>query len=1562
MVMAFKGGDVTSGGHRKGTTSGFVGIAWYLIEAKKNSPNPHQRRDIAFGSNFQAEDAIDAAFQMRENSELNRRVKKDVYHFGFSLPKDRESNRALETLTPVQWEAVADRAVIELGLEAHQVFWILHHDDGHQHIHMVANRVPLGGGKAWRPDHDYRRLENVARWTEQSFGLRVYQSPERGPRQRQSPRQEQEPERITPELSRSPDRDLRPDPYFDDHDSIWCLHDANEEAFVPGFGTSFDLEPSGGNPGYSGGDEPFIPGFGTFSGMAPSGGDPGYSGEEDRLPFIPGAEGGPRSLEEEPFGLGDRERPDESFRDPGRLLIEPLTNFFPPEEMPEPPKSRLYRRPSRPWAGSMGSTREWRNDSGRPTKRSNKEFRALRASKVLTFWDDTAPAFRQALSWQDLGERLAAQVFHIEPATTHRNGLVLCYSNGTRKALSKVHPTLSGPKLAERYGESWETFLGRGVRISAPEPPVDEELTVDKLIRRIQAHHAVWTLDIAERHARPYPNGEQVVEKLQSYRHMVTLEDLDDGYEHNGRNMVVDLQNGGQYTTTYIMDLEDAVFEDCDVLDRQTGFSVGVSTTLDLGPDHRKLVRAATEDGGLFLIQGPPGSGKTTAAQAIVDSYQAAGYDAVGASVTGKAAQGLRDATTMDVRTIASWKKTWKKAQQGPAPERPSLILVDEASMLSLEDLQTLTRQAVHANSKLVLMGDVLQLPPVGAGDPFRRLQDDFGYFRLTEIHRQQVPWMRSVTKSLVDGGFLVAGTEPEQREQGRAEIEKAVATYHKQDRIHFLEDPEQALAALSLHWWETTHEQPERSAIMMAYRNEDAAALNTHVRALRRDRGELGESVAVFSKDFATGDRILFRRNEYRAVRSLVAKERPDGGERLEPGDPVAVYNGSLGDVTGVTPELIQVRLDSGAHIAFDPREYADVDYGYAVSIHKAQGITVDHAFFMADRHVHGNAFLVAASRHRHDLQIYVPQNRVKDVETLSDLASTFTAPDLVRDIVDINILSAGKRSEKAGGSWESEVDELMKVFARCRDVPPTIHQLKDAEARIDRLREGILPELAAGRADTVPATPGRQLDLARLTEKLDQYVRQHVAATAVEASVHGLDEQYLEAVERYRALPEPRFLPTPESLSLAADRRLSLPDRLPEPLAEKIRKLEDFAHTYHQASSHLNDTFFLADRNIDGNAFLVGASGHRTNIHIYVPRDQVAGPQDLTELASKFSPPDLIRDTLELHKEPAPDGMETFPRKLRRKMAPPKPATQEDVLHIRWWNRARAAEDRLKEARTVADVHALALKYLEEPEKLTPEQLAAWTDKAAETARHLESLTFLPLEPREAVAAFERQLDAGISTRQEGDLPETLRAAALLHRLDKLHVDMSETAGRIAEIDREISTDRTGFPASAEEQRNLREHFRRTALAVDRLPTRRKIMQNMAETGLRLPPEQRATLPQPVRAALSQIEAEHRASEARRLAQYHQALAEVGKLTGRVMLSQVGQMLLPRQVRKVVSLFNAVQGVRREGPQYLVHRLTPAPVKTAMSIVKTLQASPTEGRSPGRVQTQSRNRGYER
>src|SRR6185369_17378625 len=114
-------------------------------------------------------------------------------------------------------------------------------------------------------------------------------------------------------------------------------------------------------------------------------------------------------------------------------------------------------------------------------------------------------------------------------------------------------------------------------------------------------------------------------------------------------------------------------------------------------------------------------------------------------------------------------------------------------------------------------------------------------------------------------------------------------------------------------------------SRIILTHTNDEVQALNLLARERMLDSGSLGEQVAIKTERgermFATGDRILFLQNE----RGL------------------GVKNGSLGRVESVSAARMAVLLDDGRSVGFDLKDYNHIDHGYAATIHKAQGMTVD-------------------------------------------------------------------------------------------------------------------------------------------------------------------------------------------------------------------------------------------------------------------------------------------------------------------------------------------------------------------------------------------------------------------------------------------------------------------------------------------------------------------------------------------------------------------------------------------------------------------------------------------
>ena len=114
--------------------------------------------------------------------------------------------------------------------------------------------------------------------------------------------------------------------------------------------------------------------------------------------------------------------------------------------------------------------------------------------------------------------------------------------------------------------------------------------------------------------------------------------------------------------------------------------------------------------------------------------------------------------------------------------------------------------------------------------------------------------------------------------------------------------------------------------------------------------------------RNFCVGDRIIFLRNEHS----------------------LGVRNGSLGTVENINRGGITVKLDKGDRVAIDTSMYKDFDHGYAATVHKTQGSTLDHTFVLGSRHFDKHTSYVAMSRHRENVTMYYAKEDFKNLEDL--------------------------------------------------------------------------------------------------------------------------------------------------------------------------------------------------------------------------------------------------------------------------------------------------------------------------------------------------------------------------------------------------------------------------------------------------------------------------------------------------------------------------------------------------------------------------------------------------
>ncbi|MEA1842793.1 Ti-type conjugative transfer relaxase TraA [Agrobacterium tumefaciens] len=385
-----------------------------------------------------------------------------------------------------------------------------------------------------------------------------------------------------------------------------------------------------------------------------------------------------------------------------------------------------------------------------------------------------------------------------------------------------------------------------------------------------------------------------------------------------------------------------------------SGPSAASDPSAGLSDEQRHAIAHITGPERIAAVVGFAGAGKSTMLAAAREAWEAQGYQVHGAALAGKAAEALEESSGIESRTLASWSYSWDHGRD--LIGRGDVFVIDEAGMVGSRQLARFIGEAEERGAKIVLVGDHEQLQAIGAGAPFRAIAEQIGHVELSGIRRQRHDWQRQASVA-----FATHKTA------------EGLAAYRDHGAIHFAESREEAMAQIVRDYLADSEKRADGTRVAMAHRRADVRALNAAIRSelqnrqrLERshglsacaDRGD-GEDVGerVFQTNngkraFAAGDRIIF----------------------LENNRDLRVKNGMLGTVEHVEPGKIIARLDGrgGDSVSIPMDSYQAIDHGYATTIHKNQGATVDRAFVLASSTMDRHLTYVAMTRHRDGVQLY--------------------------------------------------------------------------------------------------------------------------------------------------------------------------------------------------------------------------------------------------------------------------------------------------------------------------------------------------------------------------------------------------------------------------------------------------------------------------------------------------------------------------------------------------------------------------------------------------------------
>jgi conjugative relaxase-like TrwC/TraI family protein len=493
------------------------------------------------------------------------------------------------------------------------------------------------------------------------------------------------------------------------------------------------------------------------------------------------------------------------------------------------------------------------------------------------------------------------------------------------------------------------------------------------------------------------------------------------------------------------------------------------------------VAQLTTSGNAVEVFVAAAGTGKTFCLDAARDAWTRSGHHVLGTALAATAAAQLQAQAAIPSDTIAL--RALQLADGSLSLDQHSVLVVDEAAMVGTRQLGMLLDRAQGAGAKVVLVGDPKQLNAIHAGGLLNGLAQRMSTVTLEENRRQHEAWERDALAQLRAG-----------------DIDTALARYEEHGRIVTAPTAIDLRNRMTADWYAATLAGDR--VVMLAERRYDVDDLNRRARHHYTAAGRLsGPVLDIEGRVFQAGDRVLCLRNDRK----------------------VGVHNGTLGTVSLVDPDrrVVTIRTDAGTRHEVPPR-YLDaghLTHGYALTIHKSQGLTVDRCLVLGSDTLDHNAGYTALSRGRAENRIYLhdaapdPEAHARSLEQKQPrevLAGALARDRTDRLAIDHQRLAPGREPLR---------EELRRLhtervpLARVRDrMPPS---RRDDIIALTRERAQLAEQAARQRADL----DGIRVGIRHRRERLDQRVSAERRVEHTNGQLADVDRALQEAKAAQRA-----------------------------------------------------------------------------------------------------------------------------------------------------------------------------------------------------------------------------------------------------------------------------------------------------------------------------------------------------------------------------------------------------------------------------------------------------------
>jgi Ti-type conjugative transfer relaxase TraA len=378
----------------------------------------------------------------------------------------------------------------------------------------------------------------------------------------------------------------------------------------------------------------------------------------------------------------------------------------------------------------------------------------------------------------------------------------------------------------------------------------------------------------------------------------------------------------------------------------------------------------------LSLVNGKPGTGKSYLMGSVRQYYEDQKAHVLGCAPSGKAAIELQQGAGIKSSTIDSL--LFAIEEKRIKLNSDTVLVCDETGMVGIRKLSKLLSYVEAANSKLIIVGDFQQLQAVEAGNSFYNLIKKIGTFELNDIQRQK----EQVDRDNIDK--IAAG-----------KMHDVLDNLHERGLLH-VERSNISCKAKLIDDWYITFNQNQEESVILATTKSNVYQLNMLAREKMLQNSKLLGLPAIFKNQdeqrlsLQAGERVMFRKNSYQ----------------------IGVQNGLTGTVTQVNQinsdnVNVKVKLHDGRLISFNSEFYNSIDYGYAATVHKSQGMTVDNAYiFMSDDFINKNLSYVQNSRSRNPPKLYAAYEYEQEnayIKAIADKSNKSSYKHQLDEVVEV-------------------------------------------------------------------------------------------------------------------------------------------------------------------------------------------------------------------------------------------------------------------------------------------------------------------------------------------------------------------------------------------------------------------------------------------------------------------------------------------------------------------------------------------------------------------------------